>query len=252
MYNPMDLSGRRILVTGASSGIGRACAIMCTELGASVVLVGRDKEKLKITQEMLSQSGSHCLIPFDLANLAETKNLFDEACRHGQLSGLVHSAGVAPAAPVAYQSIAEMQTAMAVNFFSFLEMGKYFSKRKYFEAGSVVAVSSVSAVVGWKGGSLYSGTKGALSAAIRSLAVELADKGIRVNAVLPSNIETPMYDSLAKSMNSEDSLVSLIKRQPLGLGKPEDVASAVCFLLSNASRFITGSNLVVDGGYLAH
>ena len=104
---------------------------------------------------------------------------------------------------------------------------------------------------GWGGVAVYSGSKGALSSSVRALAVELASKGIRVNAVCPSNIRTPLYEAGAFDMNDEGALLELLKKQPLGLGEPEQVAWPVCFFLSDAASFITGVNLPVDGGYLA-
>ena len=115
----------------------------------------------------------------------------------------------------------------------------------------MVAISSVSAEAGWPGGAVYSGTKGALSASVRSIALELAPRRIRVNAVEPSNIQTPMFDAIAGDMHDGEGMRQLLAKQPLGLGQPEDVAHAVAFLLSDAARFITGAHLAVDGGYLA-
>ena len=129
-------------------------------------------------------------------------------------------------------------------------MVRYFIQRKYSEGGSIVAVSSVASIAGWSGVSIYAGTKGALNASVRALAIELAEKGFRLNTVLPSNIKTDMLDSLA-SFVDESSIQEMEKKQPLGFGKPEDVANAVLFLLNPESRFITGSNLVADGGYTA-
>ena len=116
---------------------------------------------------------------------------------------------------------------------------------------SVDAVSSVAAMSGWGGVAAYASSKGALSACVRALAVELAPKGVRVNAVCPSNIRTPMYEAGAAAVNDEGALKALLAKQPLGLGEPRQVASAVCFLLSDAASFVTGVNLPVDGGYMA-
>jgi NAD(P)-dependent dehydrogenase (short-subunit alcohol dehydrogenase family) len=143
-----------------------------------------------------------------------------------------------------------MQAVMKTNYWAFLEMVKHFSKTKYASGGSVVAVSSVSARVGWPGGSLYCGSKGALDASMRALALELVPKKIRVNSVVPSNIRTPMFDEIV-SIGGDEATQQILAKQPLGLGEPEDVAQAVAFLLSDAARFITGTQLVVDGGYLA-
>ena len=143
-----------------------------------------------------------------------------------------------------------MREAMDINYFAFLELVKWFSKKKYSTGGSVVGISSVSGAAGWMGGALYGGTKGAMDSSVRSLAIELATKNIRVNSIVPSNIRTPMLDDMI-SVGGEDAVRQILVKQPLGLGEPEDVAHAVAFLLSDAARFITGTQLVVDGGYLA-
>lgn len=250
-FHPMYLSERRVLITGASSGIGRACAVLASKLGATCVLVARRTVALEATCQMLDDPSRHEVLPCDIANLDAIEPLMKSAVQKGKLYGLVHAAGICPAAPIAYQDRAETQTAMNVNYFAFLEMMRFVSKKSFFEKGAVVAVSSVSASVGWPAGAVYSGTKGALSASVRSLALEFAPKGVRVNAVAPSNIQSPMYDALAGDLNSEEGKIKLLKKQPLGLGQPEDVANAVCFLLGDGASFITGTSLVVDGGYLA-
>ena len=137
-----------------------------------------------------------------------------------------------------------------INYFSFIELVKQYSKRKYSNGGSIVAVSSISSFVGLKGSSVYCGSKGALDSSIRALALELAAKKIRINSVAPSNIKTDMLDSVVNIIGKE-SQDTMVAKQPLGLGYCEDIANAVAFLLCDASRFITGTSLVVDGGYLA-
>ena len=250
MYNPLDLTGKRVLVTGASSGIGRACAVMVSKLGARVVLVARRELELQKTREMLEGEG-HLVFPCDLSEVTALEHLFQMSTKDGILSGLVHAAGYAPAGPIHMLSVEDMTNTMCINYFSFMGLMKHFSKRKYCQQGSVVAISSVSAMTGWSGGSVYAGSKGALSASIRSLALELINKKIRVNGVLPSNIRTAMYESITEGANDSEGIERLLAKQHLGLGEVDDVAHAVCFLLSDASRFITGTNLVVDGGYLA-
>ena len=141
---------------------------------------------------------------------------------------------------------------MRTNYCSFLELMRHYSKSKYRNGRfSAVAVSSVSAERGWSGGVAYCGSKGALSSSVRALAMELVPRGIRVNAVCPSNVKTPLYEAGASDLNDDAALKELMKRQPLGLGEPEQVAWPVCFLLSDAASFVTGVNLPVDGGYLA-
>ena len=250
MLNPMALTGKRILVTGASSGIGQACAVYASKLGAVLVLVGRNQERLSECAAMLNGEG-HIVISQDLANLEAIHTMFDAICQDGRkLEGLVHAAGVCPSAPVQATSIEQMRTVMTVNYFAFLELVKQFSKRKVSSGGSIVAISSVSSNVGWPGGSLYCGSKGAIDASMRALALEMVPKNIRVNSVAPSNIRTPIFESFC-SLSDEESMRQIVAKQPLGIGDPDDVAQAVAFLLSDAARFITGTQLVVDGGYLA-
>ena len=245
---PFSLTGKRVLVTGASSGIGRACAICASQLGASVLMTGRRQSALEETLAQCAGEG-HLIVAGDITSAEFVKELVEKS---GKLDGLVHAAGIAPMCPVGMLTSDSVEPAMRTNYYSFLELMKYCSKIKYRnDKFSVVAISSVSADVGWGGGSVYCGSKGALSASVRALAVELAPKGIRINAVCPSNIRTPLYEQGASDMNDEASLRELLKRQPLGLGEPEQVAWPVCFLLSDAAVFITGVSLPVDGGYLA-
>lgn len=249
MANPMNLTGKRILVTGASSGIGRACAILAGRLGASVVLVARDEKRLGETLGQMP-SGAHMLAPFDLRDLENYEELFRRCVSEQKLNGIVHAAGIGPAMPIQSVSLAAMQEVMSVNYFAFMELVKWFSKKKYSSGGSVVGISSVSGSAGWQGVSLYSGSKGAMDSSVRSLAIELAPKKIRVNSVVPANIRTPMLDGIV-SVGGDEAVQQILAKQPLGLGEPEDVAHAVAFLLSDAAKFITGTQLVVDGGYLA-
>lgn len=247
--NLIDLTGKRILVTGASSGIGQACAILASQLGASVVLTGRRSDALHETRSRMENQEWHLIHPCDICDSAAVAELVKAS---GKVDGLVHAAGIGPMCPIGFVDEEHVQCVMKTNYFAFLELMKHYSKaRNRADRLSVVAVSSVSALAGWGGGVVYCGSKGALSASVRALAMELAPKGVRVNAVCPSNIKTPLYDAGAADMNSEEGLAGLKVKQPLGLGMPEQVASAVAFLLSDAASFITGVNLPVDGGYLA-
>ena len=244
----IDLKNKRVLVTGASSGIGRACAVMAAAQGATVVLTGRRQDALEETFRLLQGEG-HLIFSGDIADKVFVRQLVETS---GKIDGLVHAAGVAPMCPVGMITDDHVDFVMRTNYYAFLELMKYYARKKFRnEKLSVVAISSVSAISGWAGGTGYCGSKGALSASIRAMALELALKGIRVNAVCPSNIKTPLYEAGATDLNTEESLKALIAKQPLGLGEPEQVAGPVCFLLSDAASFITGVNLPVDGGYTA-
>ena len=247
--SPFSLQGKTILITGASSGIGRACAVCASRLGASIIATGRRDVALKETVAACDGTG-HQTEAGDIADPGFIKKLVEKS---GKIDGLVHAAGIGPMCPVGMLSEDHIESVMRTNFLSFLELMKYYSKNKFRNGNiSVVAISSVSAESGWGGVVVYCGSKGALSSSVRALSMELAPKGIRVNAVCPSNIRTPLYESGASEMNDEVALKELLKQQPLGLGEPEQVAWPVCFLLSDASSFITGVNMPVDGGYLAH
>ena len=247
--NLVDLTDRRVLVTGASSGIGRACAIIASQLGASVVLTGRREDALVDTLRQMENQDRHLIFPCDICDSIAVAELVKKG---GKIDGLVHAAGIGPLCPIGFADEEHVQSVMRPNYFAFLELMKHYSKAKNrADRLSVVAVSSVSAFAGWGGVVVYCGSKGALSASTRALALELAPKGVRVNAVCPSNIKTPLYEAGAADMNSEEGLAALKAKQPLGLGMPEQVANAVAFLLSDAADFITGVNLPVDGGYLA-
>jgi NAD(P)-dependent dehydrogenase (short-subunit alcohol dehydrogenase family) len=252
LVNPMDLSGKNILVTGASSGIGKSTAILLSRLGAKVVLIARNSERLKETYSKLEGRDHqyHCL---DLAELEKIEPLISQICVNGfKFNGLVHSAGEYQRIPVQNLNPGDVTRIMTVNYYSFIELIRVFSKKKFnHSGGSVVAISSIAGVAGSRGLAAYSGSKGALDSTVKSLAADLAPKNIRVNSVAPGFIETELYYNILKTVDKKKFEEWLGKRQLLGLGKPEDVANAVAFLLSDAAGFITGISLVVDGGYVS-
>jgi NAD(P)-dependent dehydrogenase (short-subunit alcohol dehydrogenase family) len=253
MINPMDLSGKYIMITGASSGIGKEISLFLSRMGANIIMVARNEEKLKETYFTL-EPGNHSYYLLDLNNLEEIENMFNNVCRNGtKLHGLVHSAGISMTVPLQYLKMKDLNKIMTVNFYSFMELVKHFSKRKNNDnGGSIVAISSISSKVGARGLAAYCASKGALESAVRSMALDLSTKNMRINAIAPGMIETQIYNGLKQLVNNNDFEAELKKRQIMGIGKPEDVAFATAFLLSDAARFITGTSMVVDGGYLAH
>jgi NAD(P)-dependent dehydrogenase (short-subunit alcohol dehydrogenase family) len=222
-------------------------------LGANIIMVARNEERLRETYKEL-EPGNHSYHLLDLNNLDEIENMINRVCSDGRkLNGLVHSAGISLTTPLSYLKLNDVKNIMSVNFYSFVELVKHFSKRKNNDnGGSIVAISSIASKVGARGLTAYCASKGALESAIRSMALELAAKNIRINSIAPGMIETQIYDGLKEIINNKEFEVDLKKRQIMGVGNPEDVASAAAFLLSDASKLITGTSLVVDGGYLAH
>jgi len=253
MINPLDLSGKNIMVTGASSGIGREIAILSSKLGANIIMVARNEERLKETYNEL-EPGNHSYYLLDFNNPDAIESMMDNVCANGlKLNGLVHSAGISQTMPLQYLKLSDLGSIMTVNFFSFVELAKQFSKRKNNNnCGSIVAISSISSKVGARGLTAYCASKGALESAIRSMALDLAPRKIRINSVAPAMIGTKIYDGLKEIVNNKDFEAGLLKRQVMGIGKPADVAQAAAFLLSDASGFITGTSMIVDGGYTAH
>jgi NAD(P)-dependent dehydrogenase (short-subunit alcohol dehydrogenase family) len=252
MWNPMNLSGRTILVTGASSGLGRACSVLLSRLGATPVLAGRNPEQLQATADLL-EGRPHRIERFDLgAPEAIGPWLKGLAQETGVLAGLVHSAGLQTTRPLRLLSVESVDELMRVNFAAAVQLIKGFRQRGVCAApASVVFLSSIMGIVGQPGVAAYAASKGALIALTKSLALELAPEKIRVNCVAPGHVRTEMAQRLEASLTPEQ-FQAIEKMHPLGLGRPEDVANAVAFLLADTGRWITGTTLVVDGGYTAH
>jgi NAD(P)-dependent dehydrogenase (short-subunit alcohol dehydrogenase family) len=248
-----DLAGRAILVTGASSGIGRACAIEAARQGATVALVGRDTARLDEARAACAAAGGtgHLAMSLDLCDHRRLPDALDTiVTRLGPLSGLVHAAGVSLTLPLATTTPADLDRLLAINVTAALHLTSLAVKRQHWvaEGGSIVFIASVMGMVGEAGKAAYACSKGAILAGARALAVELAPRHIRVNAISPGVVQTPLLDRAAYA-RSEASLAAVAAQHPLGLGEPEDVAHAATFLLSAKARWITGTNLVVDGGY---
>lgn len=249
----ITLKNKHILITGASSGLGKACAILCSQLEATVTLFGRNKDRLDETLSALENKQNHHCVSLDLNETEQVKKEISEAVkRSGKISGLAHCAGISMILPLNAVSEEKMATAINTNVIATYQLTKEVVKSKHFskEGGSVVLVASVMGSRGEAGRSLYSLTKGALIATTKSLAVELARKRIRVNSVSPGVVKTPMSQKSAYQQDP-NALEAVIARHPLGLGVPQDVAYPIMFLLSDASSWITGIDLPVDGGYMA-
>ena len=244
MYNPFSLENKTILVTGASSGIGKAIAIECSKMGAKVVITGRNAERLNETFLQLNADG-HLQIIADLQNTDDRQDLVDQL---PTLDGLVNCAGISGHSLFAFLKKNEVEKMFDINYFSTLYLTQSIVKKKKIRNNSsIVFLTSTSGIVSsYIGGALYSSTKGALNGLIKGMSVELAPKKIRVNSVMPSMITTPIMEnsSLSEEEFENDKKLYPLKRY----GMPEEVAYAVIYLLSDASAWTTGTNLLLDGG----
>ena len=249
-FNPIDLTGRRILVTGASSGIGRATAAHLSKLGANLVLVARNEAALRETLSRL-EDGDHSWRAVDLSDIAAIEPLIKEiTAEKGPLSGLAHCAGTGDVRSLPMTKYDFLHRVMLINFYAFVELARCFCKRGHFaERSSVVGVSSVASPRGEKAKLAYSASKAAMDSAVRVMALELWEKGIRVNTVVPGLIRTEMHERFIKVVG-EDAAKAEVGKQFMGIGEPVDVANAIAFLLSDAAKLISGTALSVDGGWL--
>lgn len=244
MYNPYSLEGKTILVTGASSGIGRATAIECSKLGAKVIITARNIDRLAQTLNELEGVG-HQSILCDLNDEDAIDKMVSEL---PEIQGLVNNAGFTKILPIQFFGKEDVNSILQVNTIApILLLQKLLKKKKIKKGASVVFTSSLAGLgCCTVGNSMYTASKGAISAFIRCAALELAPKNIRVNAVCPGMIDTGILDSgtVTKEQLEED-----MKNYPLGrYGKPEEVALAMIYLLSDASSWVTGDNLIIDGG----
>lgn len=251
MTHPLDMSGRLVLVTGASAGIGRDAASLLAELGARVILVGRNLDRLNDVAEKLTGQG-HGVVPFDLNQLDEIPGWMKRlAEKTGELHGVVHCAGVQQTMPLRATTVKPAEDLMRVNVLAALMLAKGLRQKGVRATdASLVLVASVMGLVGAPGRAVYCASKGAIIAMTRALALELAAEKIRVNCVAPAFVKTEMLEEL-KSVTSNEQMAAVEARHPLGFGEPRDVSHSIAFLLSHASRWTTGTTLTVDGGYTA-
>jgi NAD(P)-dependent dehydrogenase (short-subunit alcohol dehydrogenase family) len=250
-FNPFSLEGKTILVTGASSGIGRQCAIDCSKMGARVVAIARNQERLDETLSVLDGDGHHSY-SYDFSDtdgIAELVSTVVNDC--GRIGGMVYAAGVEKTLPFKMLKSDDYSEIFKVNTISAFEMAKNVSNIKNFNklvGGGIVFISSITATIARVGTAAYSASKGAMVSAARVLASELAARKIRVNCISPGTVLTPLMQNYLDKLSEED-YQKRIGGFPLGLGETTDISNACIYLLSDASRWITGQNIIIDGGF---
>ena len=243
-YNPFSLDGKTILVTGASSGIGERTAIECANLGAQLIITGRNEERLNNTMTKLVGTG-HTIIAADLT-IDEGKKAIVEGI--GQLDGLVLCAGQGNVVPFKLAERRKLDPIFEINYFAPIELLRLLIKaKKIKEKASVVFVSSIGGINAITlGNSIYGASKAALNSTMKFCAIELAPKSIRCNSVCPGMVNTSLIKggAVSEEQHQED-----MKKYPLKrYGEPEDIAYGIIYLLSDASSWVTGHSLVIDGG----
>jgi NAD(P)-dependent dehydrogenase (short-subunit alcohol dehydrogenase family) len=243
MHPLFDLSGKTYLITGASSGIGKQCAITISECGGKLVITGRDTERLNETFLLLKGEGHQQI----LADLSTDEAIEQMVEKLPVLNGMVHCAGITAPIPVKFIRSRHIDDMMRVNYHApVLLTTRILSKKKLLDNSSIVFFSTIATKFPYYGGSLYISSKSALSGFSMVLALELAPKGIRSNCLLPGFVRTPMYEATEQHASPE-AMQKFEMLHPLGIGEPEDVAGPVCFLLSDAARWITGINIPLGG-----
>lgn len=243
MYNPYSLEGKTILITGASSGIGRRTAIECSKMGAKLVITGRNQERLNDTLSSLDGEG-HLTFAGDLTEDVAMEALMEQL---PPLNGVFFCAGVTDTTPAKFIDEEKIERVFSINIKSPMLLTKWLVKKKKIQAGaSLVYMSSYGAEVVTPGLGIYAASKGAVNSFMRTIATELSARKIRANSIMAMMVQTELIDTLG-SLSKEDIEKDEAK-YPLGYGKPEDIAFATIYLLSDASKWVTGSIIKMDGG----
>ena len=243
-YNPFSLNGKTILVTGASSGIGQATAVACAKMGADVVITGRDAERLQATAEMIGKEVLQVVA--DLTDPAGIDNLIAAL---PPLNGAVLCAGNSTTLPLQFGTREKFDEMFDVNFFAPVELMRLMYKKKILQKGaSVVILASIGGTHSFMpGNGVYGASKAALNSVMKYAAREYASRKMRVNSICPGMVDTPL---IHRGTITEEQLAEDVKRYPLGrYGKPEDIANGAVYLLSDASSWLTGHDLIIDGGF---
>ena len=243
--NPFSLEGKTILVTGGSSGIGRETALACARMGANVVITGRNADRLKETFDQLETSNKTQILA-DMTNKDDVESLVASL---PPLDGAVLCAGNSITLPLQFGTREKFDDMFNVNFFAPTELLRLIYKKKVLQKGaSVVLIASIGGTHSFMpGNGVYGASKAALNSVMKYAAREYASRKIRVNSICPGMVDTPL---IHRGTITEEQLAEDAKRYPLGrYGQPEDIANGAIYLLSDASSWLTGHDLVIDGGF---
>lgn len=250
MYNPMDLSGKHVVVTGASSGIGRETAIRASKLGARVTIIARNEAAMQETISLMDSPEQHGYYVCDLTQIEEIESLVKTLVKErGAVDGFVHSAGIGEARPLKMTKYSYTDKMMKIHTLAFIELVRCLNQKSNLNDGaSLVGVSSIAAKFGNVAQGGYSAAKAAMEGFLSPAAKELSLRRIRINAVAYAMVKTPMYEGFCGYASSK-SQEELTRNQPLGLVELPDAANVILFLLSDAVRFITAASIPVFAGY---
>ncbi|MCR5783691.1 MAG: SDR family oxidoreductase [Clostridia bacterium] len=249
MINPMDLTGKRILVTGAAGGMGRVTSVQLSKLGAKVVLCDMVEDPLKDVFSQLEGDG-HAMYCFDLNDVDGIEALVKQIVKEcGVFHGFAHCAGIAPMRPLKMTKKDDIINVMNANLFSFIEIVRCITKKGCFEdEGSIVAISSTASIQGKQAKVAYSASKAGLDGAIRCLVCDLKKQKIRVNSIMPCWVNTRMYSGYIDRYPDTFEVQEIREKQYMGVTEPIEIANTVAFLLSDAAKTITGTSILIDGG----
>jgi len=250
--NFIDFTEKTVIIAGASSGIGKKTAEILNSYGAKIIAIARREEKL---QELIANLGreDNKYYAVDLLKTSEIEGALKIIKNeNGPVDGLVYTSGIGDPRPVKMAKPDFLERMMRINFFGFYEMVRIITKKGFYNPGmSIVGISSCASINGSKSQSVYSATKAAMDAAVRVMAQEYADKGIRINTVRPGMVKTAMYKGFLDSLGERGNEL-LLNKQFMGVGETEDIANAIAFLLSSVSNFTTGAHFSIDGGNTCH
>lgn len=245
-------SGKTFLVTGASSGIGKALSRNIAAHGGSVVMVARSRDQLEETASKMEHTKDHLIIDYDLTDFEHYKDVFRFIKNEGiRLDGLVHCAGIAEVLPLRVMNRSNAMKLFDIHYFAFIELVRYYAQRSVSDGGSIVGVSAMNAHTPQKCMTAYAAAKSAMESACRTLALELTEKGIRINSVVVGGVATDIAKHIGEAVTAVgSSYENPVQRQLLGMEQPEQIADVISFLLSEESSCITGRAMYADAGLL--